>query len=161
MKFSIRKGVKKDAVSILKLIHELAVFENEPEAVEITVEDLEKDGFGEHPLFQVLVAEQDEEIVGMALYYNRYSTWKGKTIHLEDLIVKSSMRGKNIGGALYESVLKQGYEEKVRRVEWVVLDWNTPARDFYINSGAKILHGWETVQMDSEGIHNFVKHKKK
>jgi GNAT superfamily N-acetyltransferase len=161
MKFSIRKGVKKDAVSILKLIHELAVFENEPEAVEITVEDLEKDGFGEHPLFQVLVAEQDEEIVGMALYYNRYSTWKGKTIHLEDLIVKSSMRGKNIGGALYESVLKQGYEEKVRRVEWVVLDWNTPARDFYINSGAKILHGWETVQMDSEGIHNFVKRKKK
>jgi GNAT superfamily N-acetyltransferase len=161
MKFSIRKGVKKDAVSILKLIHELAVFENEPEAVEITVEDLEKDGFGEHPLFQVLVAEQDEEIVGMALYYNRYSTWKGKTIHLEDLIVKSSMRGKNIGGALYESVLKQGYEEKVLRVEWVVLDWNTPARDFYINSGAKILHGWETVQMDSEGIHNFVKHKKK
>jgi GNAT superfamily N-acetyltransferase len=161
MKFSIRKGVKKDAVSILKLIHELAVFENEPEAVEITVEDLEKDGFGEHPLFQVLVAEQDEEIVGMALYYNRYSTWKGKTIHLEDLIVKSSMRGKNIGGALYESVLKQGYEEKVRRVEWVVLDWNTPARDFYINSGAKILHGWETVQMDSEGIHKFVKRKKK
>jgi GNAT superfamily N-acetyltransferase len=161
MKFSIRKGVKKDAVSILKLIHELAVFENEPEAVEITIEDLEKDGFGEHPLFQVLVAEQDEEIVGMALYYNRYSTWKGKTIHLEDLIVKSSMRGKNIGGALYESVLKQGYEEKVRRVEWVVLDWNTPARDFYINSGAKILNGWETVQMDSKGIHNFVKRKKK
>ena len=160
MKFSIRKGVKSDAASILKLIHELAVFENEPEAVEVTVEDLEKDGFGEHPLFQVLVAEKDQEIVGMALYYYRYSTWKGKTIHLEDLIVSHSMRGKNIGGALYERILKQGHEEKVRRVEWVVLDWNTPARDFYINSGAKILHGWETVQMDSEGIHNYVTRKK-
>ena len=160
MKFSIRKGVKKDADAILKLIHELAVFEKESEAVEINVQDLEIDGFGENPLFQVLVAEHDKEIVGMALYYYRYSTWKGKTIHLEDLIVKSSMRGKNIGGSLYERVLKQGYKEKVRRVEWVVLDWNSPARDFYLNSGAKILNGWETVQMDSEGIHNFVTRKK-
>ncbi len=156
MNFSIRKGVKSDAGSILKLIHELAIFENEPEAVEVTVEDLEKDGFGKNPLFQVIVAEKQDEVVGMALYYYRYSTWKGKTIHLEDLIVTDAMRGKNIGGALYETILKQGYEEKVRRVEWVVLDWNTPARDFYLNSGAKILEGWETVQMNEDGIKKYV-----
>ena len=159
MNFLIRRGVKKDATAIWNLINELALFENEPEAVEVTVQDLEKDGFGENPLFQVFVAEYEYKIVGIALYYYRYSTWKGKTIHLEDLIVTHSMRGKNIGGSLYERVLRQGYEENVRRVEWVVLDWNTPARDFYINSGAKILEGWETVQMDGEGIHNFVTRK--
>ena len=156
MNFTIRKAKKDDATAILSLIKELATFEKESEAVVVTVKDIEQDGFGEKPLFQVLVAEKEDEIVGMALFYYRYSTWKGRTIHLEDLIVKHSMRGQNIGGVLYKAVLQQAYDEKIRRVEWAVLDWNTPARDFYINSGAKIMEGWETVQMDEEGLKNYI-----
>ncbi|MCF6280487.1 MAG: GNAT family N-acetyltransferase [Flavobacteriaceae bacterium] len=156
MNFTIRKAKIEDASAILSLIKELAVFEKEPEAVVVTVADLVRDGFGEKPLFQTLIAENKNEIVGMALYYYRYSTWKGKTIHLEDLIVKQTMRGQNIGSVLYKVVLQQAYDEKIRRVEWAVLDWNTPARDFYINSGARIMEGWETVQMDEEGLKTYI-----
>ena len=156
MNFTIRKAIIEDAPAILGLINELALFEKEPEAVVVTVEDIKRDGFGEKPLFQTLIAEKEGEIVGMALYYYRYSTWKGKTIHLEDLIVKHSMRGQNIGSVLYNAVLQQAYDEKIRRVEWAVLDWNTHARDFYVKSGAKILDGWETVQMDEEGLKNYI-----
>ena len=99
---NIRKGNPEDMRAVLELIQELAIFEKEPEAVVITEEDLKRDGFGEKPLFQVFVAEiendeQQKEIVGIALYYYRYSTWKGKTIHLEDLIVKEKMRGTGLG----------------------------------------------------------------
>lgn len=156
MNLIIRKAFKKDAQAILSLIQQLADFENEPDEVVVTVKDIEHDGFGENPLFYVFVAELEGNVVGMALYYYRYSTWKGKTIHLEDLIVQQDMRKKNIGGLLYTEIMKQASKEKVRRVEWVVLDWNTPARDFYINSGAKILDGWETVQMDEENLTKFV-----
>jgi len=152
MSFTIRKAEKNDSQDILNLIQHLADFEKEPEAVEITLQDIENDGFGENPLFQVLLAEKGSKVVGMALYYYRYSTWKGKTIHLEDLIVHENMRKQNIGSALYDAVLKQASNENIRRVEWVVLDWNTPARDFYRSTGAKILEGWETVQMDEEGL---------
>lgn len=160
MNFTIRKAVIQDSLAILSLIKELADFEKEPEAVVVTVEDIEHDGFGKNPLFQTLIAEKENKIVGLALYYYRYSTWKGKTIHLEDLIVKHSMRGQNIGSNLYNAVLQQAYDEKVRRVEWAVLDWNTPARNFYINSGAKIMKGWETVQMDEKGLENYILNKK-
>ena len=156
MGFVIRKAEKKDASDILKLIQHLADFEKEPEAVEVTLQDIETDGFGDNPLFQTLIAEKDNKVVGMALYYYRYSTWKGKTIHLEDLIVYENMRKQNIGNELYKAVLKQAYKENVRRVEWVVLDWNTPARNFYLNSGAKILDGWETVQMDENGLKQYI-----
>ena len=160
MKFTIRKAIKEDASAILGLIKELAAFEKYLDAVTITVTDLKRDGFGENPLFQTIIAEKENEIVGMALYYYRYSTWKGRTIHLEDLIVKHSMRGQNIGSVLYKAVLQQAYNEKIRRVEWAVLDWNTPARDFYIKSGAKILDGWETVQMDEKGLKNYILNNK-
>ena len=120
----IRKGTPEDMEGVLTLIKELAVFEKEPDAVVITVEDLIRDGFGSQPLFHVFVAEVDQIIVGIALYYYRYSTWKGKTIHLEDLVVKQSMRGTGIGYALYSEIIKQGKIDKVRRIEWAVLDWN-------------------------------------
>ncbi len=161
MEITIRKAINTDTSAIVGLIQHLADFENESDAVEVTIKDIERDGFGEHPLFQVFVAEIDSEVVGMALYYYRYSTWKGKTIHLEDLIVREDMRKKNIGGLLYNAVMKQAFDEKVRRVEWVVLDWNTPARNFYLNSGAKILEGWETVQMDEKGLKKYVNQIKK
>src|SRR6187431_855925 len=114
----IRKGQKEDMHGVLALIKELAVFEKEPDAVLITADDLVRDGFGDRPLFEVFVAEADEEIVGIALYYYRYSTWKGKTIHLEDLVVKDSMRGTGLGYALYSEIMKQGKKEGVRRIEW-------------------------------------------
>ncbi|MEN2402395.1 GNAT family N-acetyltransferase [Flavobacterium sp. MC2016-06] len=153
---NIRKGNPEDMKSVLGLIQELAIFEKEPEAVVITVDDLVRDGFGENPLFHVFVAEVENEIVGIALYYYRYSTWKGKTIHLEDLIVKDKMRGSGLGYALYSEIMKQGKRDNVRRVEWNVLDWNTPAVKFYENSGAKILDGWQVVQMNEQGIDSFL-----
>ncbi|MBF4471841.1 MULTISPECIES: GNAT family N-acetyltransferase [Flavobacterium] len=157
----IRKGQKEDMNGVLALIQELAVFEKEPDAVLITADDLIRDGFGDRPLFEVFVAEAEEQIVGIALYYYRYSTWKGRTIHLEDLVVKESMRGTGLGYALYSEVIKQGQKDKVRRIEWNVLDWNTPAIDFYKKSGAKILDEWRVAQMDETAINYFVENKLK
>ncbi len=158
---TIRKGNPKDMEAVLGLIQELAIFENEPHAVLITTEDLIRDGFGQNPLFHVFVAEIEDEIVGIALYYYRYSTWKGKTIHLEDLVVKEKMRGSGIGFALYSEVIKEGKKDKVRRIEWNVLNWNTPAIDFYKNSGAEILDDWRVAQMDEKAISYFVDNKLK
>jgi GNAT superfamily N-acetyltransferase len=158
---TIRKGNPKDMEAVLGLIQELAIFENEPHAVLITTEDLIRDGFGQNPLFHVFVAEIEDEIAGIALYYYRYSTWKGKTIHLEDLVVKEKMRGSGIGFALYSEVIKEGKKDKVRRIEWNVLNWNTPAIDFYKNSGAEILDDWRVAQMDEKAISYFVDNKLK
>lgn len=152
---NIRPAKTGDMYNVLQLIKELAAFEREPEAVEITVDDLIKNGFSENPLFNVIVAEQDQEIIGMALYYNRFSTWKGKTIHLEDLIVTESMRGTGAGYALYAEILNIAKRENVRRVEWVVLNWNEAAINFYKKSGATVLQDWYTVQMDYNGIEKF------
>ena len=152
----IRKATKNDMPSVLELIQELATFEKEPDAVVVTVDDLIRDGFSENPLFQCFVAEVDNEIIGMALYYYRFSTWKGKTIHLEDLIVKENKRGTGAGFALYKEIIKQGKAENVRRIEWNVLDWNTPAIDFYEKSGAKVLGDWRVVHMDDKGIEQFL-----
>ncbi|MFK5889173.1 MAG: GNAT family N-acetyltransferase [Flavobacteriaceae bacterium] len=156
MNFIIRKGEKPDMTQVLSLIKELAVFEKEPDAVIVTKKTLQKHGFGKKPLFKTFIAELDGEIVGMALFYPRYSTWKGPTLHLEDLIIKKDKRGLGIGKALYDKVLKYAYKKKVKRVEWVVLDWNTPAIDFYIKSGAKILPDWRTAQMDEQGLKNYI-----
>ncbi|MCF6182257.1 GNAT family N-acetyltransferase [Lutibacter sp.] len=157
MNFIIRKGEKKDMPSVLKLINELAIFEKEPKAVEVSITDLENHGFGIAPLFKTFVAEKNKEIVGMALFYPRYSTWKGPTIHLEDLIVAKEMRGLNIGTALYKKVLTYAYKKNVRRVEWVVLDWNTPAINFYKKSGAIVLRDWDTAQITRKEIANYLK----
>ena len=158
---NIRRGNPQDMQAVLGLIQELAEFEKEPHAVLITVDDLIRDGFGPVPLFHVFIAEVESEIVGIALWYYRFSTWKGKTIHLEDLVVKDKMRGTGLGYALYSEIIKQGKKDQVRRVEWNVLDWNTPAIDFYEKSGAKVLRDWHVVQMDEIGINHFVENKLK
>lgn len=152
----IRKGTPQDMPDVLALITELAVFEKEPDAVVISTEDLVRDGFSENPLFHTFVAEVNEKIIGVALYYYRFSTWKGKTIHLEDLIVKENNRGTGAGFALYSEIIKQGKKDNVRRIEWNVLDWNTPAIDFYERSGAKVLTDWRVVHMDENGIEAFL-----
>jgi GNAT superfamily N-acetyltransferase len=156
----IRKGRIEDMPAVLGLIKELATFEKEPNAVVVTVADLERDGFGENPLFHTFIAEEKEEIIGMALYYYRYSTWKGKTIHLEDLIVKEEKRGSGLGFKLYSEVIAQGKCDGVRRIEWNVLDWNTPAIEFYEKSGAKVFKDWLVAQMDEKGIDAFLEKNK-
>lgn len=153
----IRKGTQTDMPAVLSLIKELAVFEKEPDAVVVTEEDLVRDGFSQNPLFHCFVAEVNDQIIGIALYYYRYSTWKGKTIHLEDLIVREKERGIGTGMALYKEVIKQGEKDGVRRIEWAVLDWNQNAIDFYEKTGAKVLSDWRLVQMDEQGIEAFLK----
>ena len=153
----IRFARKEDMSSVLSLIQELADFEKEPDAVIITEEDLLKDGFGVDPKFHCLVAEKVGTIVGMALFYPRYSTWKGATLHLEDLIVTQSLRGEGYGKDLYTAFITFAAEKRVKRIEWVVLDWNTHAIDFYKKNGAHVLDDWNTVQMDENAIASYVK----
>ena len=152
----IRKGTPEDMPAVLELIQELALFEKEPEAVVVTVDDLIRDGFSENPLFHTFVAEEKGKIIGIALYYYRFSTWKGKTIHLEDLIVNENHRGTGAGLALYSEIIKQGKRDNVRRIEWNVLDWNEPAIQFYQKSGANVLEDWRVVHMDEQGIIDFL-----
>ena len=156
IKAHIRKAKKSDAASILFLIRELAIFEKEPRAVIVTQAQIEKDGFGDYPLFECFVAEVTNQVVGMALYYPRYSTWKGPTFHLEDLIVSEPMRGNGIGTQLYNAFLEHAYGTGVKRVEWAVLDWNLPAIKFYQKSGATISEDWRSVQMDKKSIDNYI-----
>lgn len=156
MEVSIRNAKKKDMAQVFGLIQELAVFEKEPNAVEVTVEDLENDGFGEIPRFHCFVAEVNSKIEGIALVYNRYSTWKGRAIHLEDLIVSEAMRGKGIGSMLLDEVIKYGYQLGVKRINWEVLDWNEPAIAFYENKGAKVMRDWDVVQMSEESIKQYI-----
>ena len=150
----IRKAKANDMVSVLDLIKELAKFEKEPNSVSIKVSDLINDGFCSNPKFRCFVAEIKNKVVGMALFYSRYSTWKGKTLHLEDLVVKKAFRGKGIGKKLYKKFIEIAKEEKVMRAEWVALDWNVDAIKFYKNSGAKVLSDWKTIQIDKKSINN-------
>jgi len=156
MGFIIRKGKKPDIPQVLNLIKELASFEKEPNAVVVTEKDLLRDGFKKNPLFKTYVAELGGEVVGMALIYPRYSTWKGMTIHLEDLIVKKDKRGLGIGKALYFRVMQYAHKKKVKRVEWVVLDWNKTALNFYKSTGATILTDWHLAQMDEDALQTFI-----
>jgi GNAT superfamily N-acetyltransferase len=157
MNYTVRKGEKKDMSSVWLLIKELAAFENEPDAVEVSVKDLEDDGFSKKPKFEILVGELDNEIVGIALFYYRYSTWKGPTIHLEDLVVKEDKRGLGIGKALYNEVMRFAYSKKVRRVDWDVLDWNTAAIQFYEKSGATMHKEWNAVKMYEKELAAYIK----
>jgi len=156
MRFKVRRAQKKDMDQVLDLITELAVFEKEPDAVEITVSYLKEKGFGEHPSFQCFVAEIGESIGGIALVYKRFSTWKGEVLHLEDLIVKQNMRGQGLGKALLDQVVKYGSVLGVKRISWEVLDWNTPAIEFYEKKGANVMRDWNVVQLDEQGIKNYL-----
>tara|TARA_B110001450_G_scaffold91887_1_gene87126 strand:+ start:8079 stop:8540 length:462 start_codon:yes stop_codon:yes gene_type:complete len=151
--FKIRKTKKEDLSAVLTLIKELAKFEKELNSVEINLEDLTND-FSDG-LFDCLIAEKQGSIIGIALYYNRYSTWKGKTIHLEDLIVTKSERGIGVGKALLNELVLLAKSSNIRRVEWNVLDWNKKAIDFYENVGATILKNWLVVQLDEKSIKRY------
>ncbi|MFV9551651.1 N-acetyltransferase family protein [Algibacter sp. PT7-4] len=156
MEFTIRSAKKEDMSQVHQLINELAIFEKEPHAVEVTVQDLQNDGFGKQPAFHCFVAEVNTKIEGIALIYNRYSTWKGKIIHLEDLIVSNAMRGTGLGTALLDEVIKHGHKLGVKRINWEVIDWNEKAIAFYEKKGAKVLRDWDVVWLDEAGIKNYV-----
>ena len=148
MSFHIRPSVPADVAAMMQLIHELAIFEKAPNEVVANAETLLQSGFQEHPLFVAWVAEKDGLIVGMALCYIRYSTWKGPVLYLEDLIVTESFRGNGIGKALFEKCIAHAKHNNYRRMVWQVLDWNTPAIDFYKGYGAQIEDGWLNASID-------------
>lgn len=156
MNFNIREATKSDMPQALKLIKELAIFEKEDNAVEVTVHDLEKDGFGNPPAFKCFVGEIDNKVEGIALVYHRYSTWKGKIIHLEDLIVNQNKRGLGLGTALLDEVVKYGSSLGVKRINWEVIDWNEKAISLYERKGAKVLRDWDVVHLDEQGIKNYI-----
>nr|WP_299342522.1 GNAT family N-acetyltransferase [Allomuricauda sp.] len=156
MEFAIREARKEDMNQVIGLIQELAEYENEPQEVEVTSEDLIRDGFGKKPLFHCFVAENLDQILGIALVYPRYSTWKGPVIHLEDLIITEKARGKGVGSALLDEVVRYGYALGVKRICWEVLDWNDPAITFYESKGAKVMRDWDVVQLNEKGIEAYI-----
>ena len=142
MEITIRKATKNDLSEVLNLIKELALFEKQPQEVTITLEQLEQDGFGEHPLYWIILAENNGEIVGMSFYYIRYSTWKGRCLYLEDLVVKEAYKQKGIGSLLFKATLDVAKEIQAKLMTWQVLDWNEPAIEFYKKFNAELDEEW-------------------
>lgn len=145
---SIRKGLKSDLPAVLKLIKELAEYEKELHQVNNSVEQMEEDGFGEQPIFGFIVAEMDGEIIGTSIYYYRYSTWKGKRLYLEDLVVTEAKRGIGAGKLLFEETMNIGKETNCSGMMWQVLDWNEPAINFYKNYDSSLDEGWINCNID-------------
>lgn len=146
---NIRKARKEDCPRILELIHELALYEKAPEEVTVTLEEMEEAGFGNKPVWEAYVAELDGTIHGIALYYIRYSTWKGRRIYLEDLIVTEKMRGKGIGKLLFDQVVEEARSKGYSGMVWQVLDWNEPAINFYKKYQASFDPGWINVSINN------------
>lgn len=152
MKIEVRKAVVEDCERALELIQELAVYEKEADAVDLSLQQFSSDGFGEDPAYHLLVGEIDGSIEGIALYYEKYSTWKGRALYLEDLIVSEASRGNGLGLALFKAVIKEAYRRGSGRMEWQVLDWNQTAIDFYKKMGASIEDEWLNGRFSKEKI---------
>jgi GNAT superfamily N-acetyltransferase len=142
MDILIRRAKKSDCVRLLELIQELAVYEKAPEEVTVTLAHFEESGFGENPVWWGFVAEVSGVVVGMALYYIRYSTWKGQRMYLEDILVTEEMRGKKIGSLLFDQLIQEAKEKKLKGMNWQVLDWNEPAINFYKKYNADFDPEW-------------------
>jgi GNAT superfamily N-acetyltransferase len=142
MEINIRKGFKGDMPAVLTLINELAAYEKLPDEVDNSVEQLERDGFGDDKIFDVFVADVDGEVIGFALYYMKYSTWKGRCVFLEDLIISEAYRGKGVGAKLFERLMLTCKELQVKRMEWQVIDWNEPGINFYKKYDANFDGEW-------------------
>lgn len=138
----IRKAYEQDCEEILNLIKELAEYEKAADQVELTLEQLIEDGFGSNPIYESYVAEHEGKIIGIALYYYKYSTWKGRCLYLEDIVIRENYRRLGIGSKLFQAVINVSKKQNVKRMEWQVLDWNTPAIDFYKTYGAELDPEW-------------------
>lgn len=143
----IRAATEADIPAILSLIHALALYEREPDAVQIGEAELRRDGFGPQPLFECLLAEENGHAVGFALYFPIYSTWRGPSLHLEDLFVEPEHRGRGIGAALLARVAALAMERGCARMQWDVLDWNSSAIEFYQSRGAIMLEPWRIMRI--------------
>ena len=166
MNISVRKGKKTDLPGVLTLIKELALYEKAPLEVTLTLEELEKDFKAHHPLFSFFVAQWESKvnrsnkngrkvinpIVGIALYYYGYSTWKGKRMYLDDIVVTEKLRGKGIGKMLFDKVVSEAKKNKVKQIMWQVLEWNTPAINFYKKYNAILDPEWITGKLNEEQL---------
>ena len=151
-KLKIRKATPADCEVVYALILDLARFEKAADEVEMSVGQLREDAFGPEAIIEIYIASYDGDIAGMALTYEKYSTWKGKSLHLEDLIVKKDFRGKGIGSLLFEHIAALAADRKYGRMEWQVLDWNEPAIEFYKKYGATFLHEWLDCRLTREDL---------
>lgn len=142
MEINIRRAVKEDCARLLELIRELAVYEKAPQEVTVTMEHFEESGFGKQPVWWAFVAEANGQVEGFAMYYIRYSTWKGQRMYLEDLIVTEKMRGQGLGKQLFDQLIVEAKEKKFNGIVWQVLEWNEPAINFYKKYNAHFDPEW-------------------
>jgi len=152
----IRKGIEGDLPRTLEFVKELAAYERALGEVSNTVQAMKEDGFGKNPIFGFFVAEVDQEIVGVSLYYYRYSTWKGKRLYLEDIIVTERMRGQGIGKLLFEATLHYSLNQNCTGMMWQVLDWNEPAINFYKKYSAKMDGEWVNCTLEADEIRHIL-----
>jgi len=156
MEISVRPAHSGDVPAMHQLIAELALYEKAPQEFVISEATLHEDGFGHHPIYTAFVAEQGKEIVGMALLYTKYSTWKGKCIFLEDIVVRETHRRQGIGSKLFEACIHYAANQNAGRLEWQVLDWNTPAIDFYKTYGAQLDPTWINGKLTREQLQEWI-----
>lgn len=149
---NIRIAKKEDCPRLMELVNELALYEKAPEEVTVTLQEFEDAGFGDKPVWKAFVAEEDGLIVGFAVYYIRYSTWKGNRMYLEDLIVTEAMRGKRVGKLLFDRLIVEARELGFNGMSWQVLDWNEPAINFYNKYEANIEAGWLNGSLSKEQL---------
>ncbi|HEY0900073.1 MAG TPA: GNAT family N-acetyltransferase [Sphingobacteriaceae bacterium] len=152
MDIQIRVATKDDCPRLLELINELAIYEKAPEEVTVTLKEFEDAGFGANPVWKAFVAETDGLVQGFALYYIRYSTWKGCRLYLEDFLVTEEMRGKGIGKLLFDRIVEEAREKGFNGMTWQVLDWNEPAINFYNKYSAALESGWLNASLSKEQV---------
>lgn len=155
MEIKIKKGVEADLPQVLGLVKELAVYEKAPDEVDVTLEEMKNWGFGSGKIFDFFVAEHQNKIVGIALYYYKYSTWKGKCLFLEDIIVTEKYRGSGLGSKLFHEVVMVARQNKVRRMEWQVLDWNEPAIKFYKKYNSHFDGEWVNCKLTYQQLQDY------
>jgi len=154
-KVKIRAAIQSDCPQLLDLIRELAVYEKAGNEVSLTLEQLEVDGFGADPAYRAFVAEEGQKLLGMALFYEKYSTWKGRSLYLEDFYIRPTARGKGIGRALFERLIQEAKRRGSARMEWQVLKWNQPAIRFYQTVGAELDGEWLNGRLSKEQLNDF------